>query len=81
MAYGTALYKMPELTAERTYRLAFDYKFIDVTDTLSWQAHVSLLNSKQAGTPGGWYTINLLTLPGVEAGEWLPPCRDGFHSV
>ena len=66
VAYGTALYKMPELTAERTYRLAFDYKFIDVTDTLSWQAHVSLLNNKQAGTPGGWYTINLLTLPGVE---------------
>ena len=66
VAYGTALYKMPELTAERTYRLAFDYKFIDITDTLSWQAHVSLLNNKQAGTPGGWYTINLLTLPGVE---------------
>lgn len=65
VAYGTAVYKMPALTAEKTYRLAFDYKFIDNTDTLTWQAHVSFLNSKQAGTPGGWYTINLISKPGV----------------
>lgn len=64
--FAVAGYEMPALTGGKTYRLSFDYKFIDSTDEVlgAMQAHVSFLNSKQAGTPGGWYTVNLMAHPG-----------------
>ena len=68
MAYGVALYQLPELTADHTYRLSFDYKFIDNTDEISLQAHAEILNDGAVQTlgAGGLYNINLLTNPGEE---------------
>ena len=68
LAYGVALYQLPELTADHTYRLSFDYKFIDNTDEISLQAHAEILNDGAVQTlgAGGLYNINLLTNPGEE---------------
>lgn len=66
--WGSAVHKMPALTAGKTYRLVFDYKFIADTAANTMQAHVSLLNdpAKQADNPGGWYAINLIGQPGYD---------------
>ena len=68
---GAVGYKMPTLTAGKTYRLAFDYKFIADTAAHTMQAHVSLMANaaKQQDNPGGWYTINLIQQPGYDLGN------------
>ena len=67
-AYGLANFRMPELTAGKTYRLSFDYKFIAETADITLQAHASICSNAamQAGNPGGWFNINLTSKPGEQ---------------
>lgn len=69
--WGSAVHKMPALTAGKTYRLVFDYKFIADTAEHTMQAHVAMMTdpAKQQDNPGGLYTINLIPQPGYDVGN------------
>ena len=61
--YGSVYVNFQEkMTAGKTYRLIFDYKFLGKTKENTAQAHVAFMSDAdlQIGNPGGWGNVNLV---------------------